>query len=150
MNKRNHVKNLIDTLDQLNQAKKHLEISYKRCQKFGLESPQTEENLIEFEALISRFARLVDMLIHKVFRSIDAVELIDGGTLIDVINRAEKRGLIDSASEIRVLKDIRNDIAHEYLTEKLTTLHTEVYKSVPKILDTVKKTKEYAEKYTKL
>jgi hypothetical protein len=40
---------------------------------------------------------MLDVILNKVFRSIDAIELEDGGTLLDVVNRAEKRGIIDSA-----------------------------------------------------
>jgi hypothetical protein len=147
MSKSNHIQNLSKIVKQLKDAEKHLKISYSRCQKIGLEGSSNEDHLIEFEALTGRFARLVDMLIHKFFRAIDTVELVDTGTLIDVINRAEKRGLIDSALEARTLKDLRNDIAHEYLTEKLTLLQTEVYQSVPKLLSMISNAIAYAQKY---
>lgn len=149
MNKPIYIQNLRATLSQLKQAEKHLLVSYRRCEKWGLSGPHTEDNLIEFEALTGRFARIVDMLIHKLYRAIDTVELVDGGTLIDTINRAEKRGLVKSLVEVRALKDLRNDIAHEYLAEKLTRLHKEVYEAVPKLLEMVRKGIEYSEKYVK-
>jgi len=40
------------------------------------------------------------LIICKIFRSIDAVELIDSGTLVDVVNRAEKRALIESSEKL--------------------------------------------------
>ena len=147
MNKTNYLKNLHDVINQLQQAEKHLHISFKRCQKIGLKGPHDEDQLIEFEALTSRFARVVDMLVHKLFRALDVVELVDGGTLIDVINRAEKRGLIDSAHAIRSFKDLRNDIAHEYVTDRLTKLHEEVYHSTTKLLAMVKQSIDYSKKY---
>lgn len=147
MSKSNHIQNLGKIVKQLKDAEKHLKISYQRCQKMALKEFSDEDYLIEFEALTGRFARWVDMLIHKFFRAIDTVELVDTGTLIDVINRAEKRGLIDSAMEMRSLKDLRNDIAHEYLTEKLTLLQTEVYQSVPKLLSMISAGITYAQKY---
>lgn len=149
MNKIDYIANLNAVVSQLKQAEKHLKISYKRCQAIGLQGPHSEEHLIEFEALTGRFARLVDMLIHKYFRAVDTVELVDGGTLIDVINRAEKRGLVVSASDVRVLKDLRNDIAHEYLAEKLTRLHEEVYQAVPKLFKMIGNAVTYAQKYLK-
>lgn len=124
---------LLETIDQLQEAANHLKISIERCLKL---SPNTDENaLIEFEALTSRFARATDMLIHKVYRSIDAVEFIDGGTLIDVMNRSEKRNLIDSVQEMRILKDMRNDIAHEVL------------KSGPKLLELIDRAVRYCQRY---
>ena len=148
MNSSNYIQNLHDVMLQLGQAEKHLKVSYKRCQKIGLQSPHTEDHLIEFEALTGRFERLVDILIHKLFRALDSVELVDGGTLIDTINRAEKRGLIDSAINLRALKDLRNEIAHEYLAEKLTILHEEVYGLVPGLLLMVNHSIKYSEKYS--
>lgn len=148
MNKQNYLENLRAVVSQVRQAEKHFKISYRRCEKIGLNGPHNEDNLIEFEALTGRFARLVDMLIHKLYRAIDVYELVDGGTLIDTINRAEKRGIVDHASEIRTLKDLRNDIAHEYLAEKLTLLHQEVYKYVPKLLALVDRSIVYSQKYT--
>jgi len=147
VNKKNYIENLNEVTLQLKQAEKHLKVSYNRCQKIGLKGPHNEDHLIEFEALTGRFARLVDMLVHKMFRSIDIVELADSGTLIDVINRAEKKGLIDSAQEVRSLKDLRNDIADEYITEKLTKLHEEVYQAVPKLLNMITNTVAYFQKY---
>lgn len=148
MRKINHLQLLNEIIQQLKQAEKHLKISYQRCKKIGLNGPHNEDHLIEFEALTGRFSRLVDLLINKFFRALDAVELIDGGTLIDTINRAEKRELIDSALELRALKDLRNEIAHEYLAEKLTMLHEEVYQSVPKLLAMVMHSIEYAQQHT--
>ena len=49
--------------------------------------------------------------------------------------------------QVRALKDLRNDIAHEYLTEKLTLLQTEVYQSVPKLLSMISHALVYAQKY---
>ena len=65
------------------------------------------------ENLTSRYSRTIDLIVNKVFRSIDYVELEDSGTLIDVVNRAEKRELIHSAMRIRELKDLRNGIVPE-------------------------------------
>ena len=148
MNKSDYLENLKTVVSQVLQAEKHLKNSYRRCQHIGLKGPHSEDHLIEFEALTGRFARLTDMVIHKLFRAVDIVELVEGGTLIDVINRAEKRGLVDSSVEARVLKDLRNDIAHEYLTEKLTRLHEEVYNAVPKLLTIISNTITYSKKYT--
>lgn len=140
--------NLHEIIEQLQDAAGHLTTSLQRCSIISLHI--TEENaLIEFEALTSRFARTVDMLIHKVYRSIDAVEFIEGGTLIDIMNRAEKRNLIDSVQEMRFLKDLRNDIAHEYITDRIQLLHGEVIESVPKLLQLTSRAIEYAKQLLK-
>jgi hypothetical protein len=43
------------------------------------------------EVLSARFVRTVDFFVHKFLRAADRHELIAEGTLIDTINRAEKR-----------------------------------------------------------
>ena len=65
------------------------------------------------EALSSRYGRFVDILINKLFRAVDQFELMEGGTLIDTLNRAEKRGIV-TADTGRELKELRNIIVHEY------------------------------------
>lgn len=142
-----YTENLKAVVDQAKQAEKHLNLSYQRCSKIGLKGPHSEDELIEFEAMTSRYARLTDMMIHKFFRAIDVVELVEGGTLIDAINRAEKRGLVASAHEVRALKDLRNDIAHVYPEHSLRKLHEEVYQSIPKLLEIVAKSITYSQKY---
>lgn len=142
-----HQDNLKAVADLTKKAALQLKTSYDRCSKIGLEGPHDEEALIEFEALTGRYARLIDILVHKLYRAIDFVELIDGGTLIDTINRAEKRGIISSSLEVRSMKDLRNEIAHEYLQEKLTALHKEVYESVPQLLEMANSGVGYCRRY---
>jgi len=74
----------------------------------------TERQLESAEAFTGRFTRSVDLLVNKVLRSLDRMELNPEGTLLDVIHRAEKRGLVDRAEELREMKDARNMIAYDY------------------------------------
>ena len=102
-------------LDDLLRAKKHLDYSYRQIISYDAEFEEyNEEQLETVEAFTSRFARCADLLVNKVLRSLDRYELKPGGTLLDVINRAEKRGIISNVGELREMKDIRNIIAHDY------------------------------------
>ena len=47
-------------------------------------------------------------------------------SLIDLLNRAEKLMIIVSAEELLQMRDIRNQIAHEYLPEAVPELAKEV------------------------
>jgi hypothetical protein len=149
MNKPYHLEHLKEVCESLSKAKGQLEVSYKRCEKIDLSKSLKDDELIEYEALSSRFGRLVDMLIHKFFRALDLVELTEGGTLLDVINRAEKRGLIDHNFDARALKDLRNEIVHDYLLERFNALHKEIYDYVPKIMQICSRCQAYAHKYIK-
>ena len=75
------------------------------------------------EALAGRFARLTDLVLHKVFRAIDRFELEETGSLLDSSNRAVKRGLVDRVDSLRDLKDIRNEIVHEYAANNLIGIY---------------------------
>jgi len=109
------VENLLETMNLFANALSWLDRSYRLCQEIGIKPVYTDEEFDHFETLTSRYARVTDMLLGKVFRSLDRVEFIQGGTLIDVVNRAHKRNLIESVEQLRHLKDVRNEIAHEYV-----------------------------------
>lgn len=63
----NEIKLLEETLQQTQEASEHLAISASRCNKFSGSPTFTEEQLIELDALTSRFARLSDLLIQKFY-----------------------------------------------------------------------------------
>lgn len=95
------------------------------------------------EALTARFARLCDFLFQRAFRTLDQVELMDEGSGIDRLNRMEKRGVIASATLWRNLRELRNDIAHEYLIERSDHVLKEAYQYGPELLRTVEAFKKY-------
>ena len=68
-----------------------MEYSYKRCTVIKDKREFDEQDLERFESLTGRFARLSDLLIQKMFRLIDSLDLDDQGTVRDRINRAEKK-----------------------------------------------------------
>lgn len=91
----------------------------------GLGVPLSVEQRESCEALTSRFARLCDLLVQRLFRTLDRVELSDDGTILDRLARVEKRRIIDSAGEWRELRELRNEIAHDYLIESSDRVLTE-------------------------
>ena len=114
--KREQARTLLQqALADLASARRHLDFSFQ--QVAGLPDTldnATEQQLESAEAFTGRFARCVDLLVNKVLRSLDRMELNPEGTLLDIINRAEKRGLVGRAEELREMKDVRNMIAHDY------------------------------------
>ena len=111
--KRDHARSLLEQgLAELANARRHLDYSFQ--QVAGLPDAlkgATEKQLESAEAFTGRFARSVDLLVNKVLRSLDRVELKPEGTLLDVVNRAEKRGFVNRSEELREMKDVRNMIA---------------------------------------
>ena len=100
-----------------------------------------------FEALTSRFVRLSDIIVQKVLRTLDILDLDDEGTVRDRINRAEKKGIVESADSLVDVRVLRNEIAHEYKSEVIYSIFSQVLEHVPFLLESVENIKNYAEKY---
>ena len=64
----------------------------------------------------------------------DAIDLEDGGTVRDRINRAEKKGYIQSAETLVRIRMLRNEIAHEYKAETILEIFENVLLLTPEIL----------------
>jgi hypothetical protein len=111
--KPNHVRELLaQALAELAEARRHLEYSHQQVASLPDSLAGVSESQLEsIEAFTSRFARTVDLLVNKVLRGLDRMELLPQGTLLDVVNRAEKRGFIQRAAGLREMKDVRNIIA---------------------------------------
>jgi hypothetical protein len=97
------------------------------------------------EALTSRFARLNDFLVQRVFRTLDQIELADEGSVLDRLQRAEARGLITTAERWRELRLLRNAIAHDYLIESADRVLTEALAASPELTDAVQRVVRYVE-----
>lgn len=118
--KPDHARNILrEALSELKQARGHLDYSFNEVSNIPLTLTGTTERQLEsVEAFTGRFARTVDLLVNKVLRSLDRAELQREGTLLDVVNRAEKRGFVRRGQDLREMKDIRNVIAHDYVGAK--------------------------------
>ena len=134
---------LDDELSLVEDASRALSLSYDRCKASIKKGTRSIEDLERLEALTSRFARLSDILVQKVFRLIDTIELENEGTVLDRINRAEKRGLIASADTFKAMRLLRNRIAHEYIKESLEDIFTRTFFSTPELLECSRITKEF-------
>ena len=108
----------------------------------------SDEEMESLEALTSRFSRLSDIIIQKVFRTIDILDLEDEGTVRDRINRAEKKGIIKSADDFIDIRILRNEIAHEYKAETIYAIFSKVSKLSPVLLESVNTIMTYSKKYT--
>jgi len=138
---------LAENLANLEKSLKWLERSFGKCSRIGLKESYSDEDFDDFENLTSRYARTTDLITNKVLRSIDAVEFLEPGSAIDAANRAEKRGIIESVGSLRDLKDLRNDIAHEYETDDLRSLFAAVLSATPLVLKTAARIASYCGRY---
>ncbi len=129
---------LCEELIGLQSAAQQLVYSVERCQNLRGRADLSPEQLERFESLTSRFARLSDLLVQRIFRLIDDIELTGSSSVLDRIYRAEKRGWGDAEQMIRI-RELRNLIAHEYSNEKLAEIHEAVLSMSPILLAIVPK-----------
>lgn len=138
---------LRQNIDSLKKQLKWLERSYKICKSISVKKSYTENELDNFETLSGRFARSIDFLVRKVFRSLDDVEFEPQGTLIDTVNNAHKRNLIDNMNIFNSIRDLRNEIVHEYLEENLIQNFDELLELTPKLIEIINNTINYSSRY---
>jgi uncharacterized protein with HEPN domain len=60
-----------------------------------------------------------------------------------VVNNAHKRGLFEDIDELRIMKDIRNTIVHEYIEDDLVEVFDEVLEYTVKLIDIINTTIKY-------
>jgi len=76
----------------------------------------SEDKIEHIDQLVYRFGKLQDAIGAKLFLRI--VETLQEGTerltFIDKLNILEKAGVINSARQWRILREIRNQLAHDY------------------------------------
>ena len=133
-------------LEELERAGEVLRYSYQKCSMVPVRPSLSPEELESFEALTSRFARLSDIIIQRIFRTLDVIDLEDSGTARDRINRADKRGIISSAEEFVQIRLLRNEIAHDYKSEKIFNIFERVLALTPILMDSLERISNYAQK----
>ncbi len=123
-----------------------LKLSYDVCKKVGIKENYSIDEFSQFETLCSRYSRSIDFLIRKVFRTLDEYEFENQGTLIDVVNNAHKRGLFEDIEVLRMMKDVRNTVVHEYIEDELVEVFEEVLRYCQQLIDIMNTTLVYIDK----
>ena len=124
-------------IEHFTNARQHFSYSYSKVKDLDLtQLDNKDEELLEtLESFSSRFARLSDLVVSKYLR-MKAIEADPGfrGTVIDLLNLAEKFHWIDSAREWRRIRELRNIAAHEYAAEDYRKLYQELISLAPTLL----------------
>ncbi len=118
-------------------ALKHLEYSFNKLQSFNFaRTDWSEEELVVLESFSSRFARSSNVIISRLLRSYAlASDPAFRGTLIDLLNLAEKQNWIASAKTWYRIRELRNIAAHEYTIEDFNVLLLELMRLTPTLLE---------------
>ena len=130
-------------LPNVDLAAQHLSYSLQRCAELADWKPPTVEQLERLVSLSARFARLSDLLMQRIFRLIDDIELNGASAVLDRIYRAEKRGWAQADQLIKI-RELRNVIAHEYGADAMPEIYSAIIELSPLLLLATERTKTYA------
>lgn len=143
---------LEELLGRLQKAVDTLNYSYIICKGIGIKEMYNAEEQDRFESLTAKFARLSDLIIKQSIKLIDILDLDEPPeTVRDSINRAEKKGLIESGIRFIEIRKLRNRIAHEYAEseEDISEIYKEVLQSTPLLYDSVNRIVNYCQRHTR-
>ncbi len=147
-----HWKKLAYTLyrdtTKLRHALSAYQMSYDRCIIFRDTKDLAPDQEIELEAFTARFARLADLLTQRVLKGLFIVMQEDIRTFVDRAHFAEKLGLVGSADILRLIRELRNRIAHEYEEEDLREIHRLIFEVHVELLAAVNNTLKYSSQMT--
>jgi len=110
----------------LNQALPSFERSLVKCRDIDFSPPISFESEESLDALSSKYSRVSDIYTQKVIKTLLFLLREDAPTFLDRMNLCEKLGIIPSAEELIAIRDLRNIIAHEYLSENLVEIYREI------------------------
>jgi len=137
---------LSENLVLLEKSMAALAYSCEKCNAIGEKEEYDLEEQESFEALTSRFARTSDILTQKVFKTLFILLQENIKTIIDAANFLEKLEIIDEADDLLNIREIRNQIAHEYVDSDIKALFFDVLRYVPELKKIVKDVKAYYDK----
>lgn len=148
MNSTDREQKLLDILKNhlidLEESLKTLLFSFEKCRTFPAKQIYSPQELESFEALASRFARIADMLVQKVYKSLFRLLKETPQGVIDHINLAEKMEICTSAADLLLIRELRNEISHEYSKRLLTDLFQDLLLHTPILLDAARQAILYA------
>lgn len=136
---------LKEDFSRLDRAVKMLKYSLQRCKKIGMKTDYSLEELDRFESLTSRFARTSDIYTQKVMKGVILILREEANTFIDRANLFEKLE-VSSAEDLKLIRDLRNEISHEYKIDDITEIFEAVIEYSDKLIEVIKRTKTFAEK----
>jgi len=140
-----YLENALEQIALAGAAARALHYSYQRRPESRVDQTYDEAEWERWDALTARFARLADLLTQRVFRAIDRAEFLPPeATFIDRLNHAEKRGHIRSTYTWKEIREVRNQIVHEYASKDILALLQDVVQHTPELLACAQQVCEYA------
>ena len=119
--------------------------SNDKCEQLIIKKDYTFEDEESFDSLTSKFGRTADFFTQKILRTVRLLLHEPFVPFIDNMNEMEKMGIIVSADQMIEIRDMRNQITHEYLPEAIHELIPEVLSMTTILNDNISSTKQFLE-----
>ena len=113
-------------------------LSIHKCREIGIKTEYSFEEQESFDSLTSKFSRASDLLTQKVIRTTWLLLHESFVPFIDMINICVKMGMLHSTDEMISVRDMRNQIAHEYIPNALIELVPEVIELTKQLVENIK------------
>jgi hypothetical protein len=118
-------------------------LSIEKCQTIGEKADYNFEELESFDSLTSKFNRTSDIFTQKVLRTTWMLLHEPFAPYIDMVNKGEKIFLIKSADQMIEIRDLRNQIAHEYIPEAILELVPEVIVQTSLLIENIEECRHF-------
>ena len=146
MNEKNHLSKLNKDLNDLTTSVESLKISFSKCKKIGIKQEYDFDEQESFDSFTSKFARTSDIYTQKILKTIFILLRETPNSFIDKANLAEKLEVIPYAENLISIRDLRNEIVHEYMLEELPRIYKEMFLYYDSLIMSIDKTKEFISK----
>lgn len=143
MNSDSNIRLLNEEFQLLKKSLFHLSGSVERCKTIGFEKVYSFDELESFDSLTGRFARSADIYTQKVLRTIFILLREDKGFFADRVIKAENEGIIKKAEQLLQIKDLRNDIVHQYIPEATIDLVRDVLNLSTSLIENIQSTERF-------
>jgi hypothetical protein len=143
MNTANYQLELKNDKNLLLTSVESMELSFEKCFKIGLKNKYNFEEQESFDSLSSKFARVSDIYTQKILKTIFMLLRENPQSFIDKANLAEKLSIIPSAENLIAIRDLRNEIVHEYSIEELPDIYKEIFSQYRNLIDSIKATESF-------
>jgi hypothetical protein len=122
-----------------------LKMSFDKCSHIGIRNYYNFEEQESFDSLTSKFGRTSDIYTQRILKTILLLLRENPKSFIDRANLAEKLEIISSADDLLVVRDLRNEIVHEYVSAELSRIYREVLNQYSNLIDAIVMTKKFIE-----
>lgn len=120
-----------------------LKLSLEKSKGIGTKKEYSFEEMETFDSFTSKFGRTSDLYTQKILRTIWMLLHEAFLPFIDMLNKAEKLSIIQSADTLLEIRDLRNQITHEYIPEAITDLIPEVMEKCHDLFRNIETTKKF-------